>query len=258
MSYYYNQTIKKYIQMFGSLFSNYKIYHGEKEIRVPISYGFKSKMYLDKTQNVEESVRPGEIQLPRFSYTLNSIESDIERRSQQMVKLYDNSDENNINYIMLQKPFDLNFDLFLWTKYENDAYQILEQILFNFSPNKIYSTNIFPDMSYRWNITLLLNDNSNETENMEFGEDNTLKEVKWRFNFTLKGLLFSNTFIENLIKIVTVNYKGYDENDEIDPEKIYEEEIYEVNPFDSLETDDYNIKLTKTIGDRTYITFIEK
>jgi len=256
-TYYYNETIKKYIKIFGALFSNWKIKHGTNEIRVPIVYGNKSKIYQEHKQNTSNE-RPGEILLPVMSYRLNGIESDIERRTQP-VNIYDNSTINNIDYIKSPKPINLNFDLYIWTKYENDMYQLLEQLIVNFSPKKIVSINIFPDMNFRWDMLMTLNDNTDETENYEYGEENTLKEMKWRLSFTVKGYLFSNTFKENLIKMVTTNYKGYDDdNGEIDSEKIIQEEIYEVNPFSSLEIDDYNIKLTKTINDKTYITFIEK
>lgn len=256
-THFYNETIKKYIKIFGALFSNWKIKHGTNEIRVPIVYGNKSKIYQEHKQNVSEDERPGEILLPVMSYRLSSIESDLERRTQP-VNIYDNSATNNIDYIHAPKPVDLNFDLYIWTKYENDMYQLLEQFFINFSPKKIITINIFPDMTYRWDMLMILNDNSDETENYEYGEDNTLKEMKWRLSFTIKGYLFSDTFKENLIKIVTANYKGYDDEGEIDSEKILQEEIYEVNPFSSLEDDNYNIKLTKTINDKTYITFIEK
>lgn len=258
-TYYYNETLKKYIKIFGALFSNYKIYHGEKEIRIPIVYGHKSKMYVDKIQNSfdEDKQRPGEILLPVMSYRLTNIEFDIERKTPN-TKIYDNSAENDIDFIFMPKPFNLNFELYVWTKYENDMYQILEQLLYCFSSKIIISTNIFPSMSIYWDMIMILNDNTDETENYEYGQDNTLKEMKWRLNFTIKGFLFSNTIKEKLIKKVTVNYKEYDKNNEIDPESILQEEIYEVNPFDSLEEDDYNIKLTKTINNKIYITFMGK
>jgi hypothetical protein len=258
--YFYNESLKKYIKIFGALFSNYKIYHDNKEIRVQIVYGNKSKIYVDKTQNAFHEIptqRPGEILLPLMSYQLSSIVFDLERKVPNN-KLYNNSNENTIDYVYMPKPFNINFELFLWTKYENDMYQLLEQILYNHCTKIIISTNLFPTMSFKWDLPIILNNNLNDNHIMEYGQDNTLKEMKWKLDFTVKGYLFSNTFNENLIKIVTANYKGYDDSGEIDPDKIYQEEIYEVNPFESEEDDDWNIKLTKTIGDKTYITFIPK
>ena len=78
--YFYNQTLKKTVAVFGTVFNNIKILKpgGDKTyMRVPLAYGsrkkFLARIQTDLTGPESTSVA---IKLPRMSFEISNIELD--------------------------------------------------------------------------------------------------------------------------------------------------------------------------------------
>ena len=76
-NYFYNQTTRKYVAIFGTYFNQLKIKRTidsttEQEMIVPISYSPFQKVLARITQDASLD-RPAAITLPRMSFELNSM-----------------------------------------------------------------------------------------------------------------------------------------------------------------------------------------
>ena len=84
---FYNQTVKKAVSVFGTLFNNIKIVKpGKAEIRVPIAYGPAQK-FLTRLQDAGADTDRIALKLPRMSFEINSMEYDAERALNKMNKV---------------------------------------------------------------------------------------------------------------------------------------------------------------------------
>ena len=74
---FYNQTLKKSVAVFGTLFNNLKVRKtGQGEVRVPLAYGPRSKFLarIKQDNNLEDQKLA--IKLPRMSFEITSIDRD--------------------------------------------------------------------------------------------------------------------------------------------------------------------------------------
>ena len=145
--YFYNETMKTAVAVFGSIFDNIVIKRKDgKVIPVPISYGPRTK-WLEAQKELDRNEEIVEKLLPRMSYEMVAMQYDPGRKltnKQQTVRTPDNSK------IARQKtqtpvPYTLDFSLYIQTKNLNDGWQIIEQILPFFTPAYTVRVNHFPN-----------------------------------------------------------------------------------------------------------------
>ena len=150
--YFYHSKTKKAVAIFGRLFNNLYVLRANSagqvisQIKVPLAYAPKNK-FLDRIRSNPSLTDDTEvaIKLPRMSFEITSIAYDAAR---QLAK------EGNFNTTSLagttnkrQKfftpvPYSINFQLNAYAKSQDDALQIVEQILPTFNPQ--YSITIKP------------------------------------------------------------------------------------------------------------------
>ena len=139
-SYYYNQQLKKALIVFANLFSNLRVRTGLNacgemdEIIVPIHYGagdrVASAIATGNTQNKLHS-------LPIMSCYMSGIELAPERKhGHGIVDRRSYLEQggvfpNDVKFIrrVMPTPYNLNFDLSIYTSNTDQAYQILEQLM---------------------------------------------------------------------------------------------------------------------------------
>ena len=74
---FYNQTLKKSVAVFGTIFNNLKIVKtGASETRVPLAYGPRSKFLARINQDSSLEDQKLAIKLPRMSFEITSIDFD--------------------------------------------------------------------------------------------------------------------------------------------------------------------------------------
>lgn len=151
-SHFYHERIRKSVAMFGSLFNNLYVIRKDStnkvisQVRVPLSYA-PSTSFLDRIRentdlNNDTKVA---IKLPRMSFEIISFQYDSQRQLQKMNNLNKGSG-NTRNKIYAYTPYIIGFQLNVYTKTQDDALQIVEQILPYFSPQ--YSLTIRPFADY--------------------------------------------------------------------------------------------------------------
>ena len=137
-TYFYNETIKRCVSVFGTMFNNiqYKKVKSDGTVLtspiVPLSYGPKQK-FLDRISeeaNLSDRNRSA-ISLPRMAFELTGFEYDVQRQQNKLIRSiksqYESDGKKGFQYS--PAPYNLNFTLSILTKNMNDALQIVEQIL---------------------------------------------------------------------------------------------------------------------------------
>ena len=206
---FYNESIRKLVIAFGTLFNDVNIvkYNSdgtEKEkIRVPISYGPKEKFIrrINNLSSISEDVNKTQITLPHIGFDITAVIYDVERATnklRQTSKSISNTKKSMYNEV----PYNIQFGLYVFSRYVEENLQIVEQILPYFNPN--------------FNVTLNLNSihskvdvpiNLNAVQIMEdyVGDFQTRRSVQSVFSFTAKSYVYGPVSTSKPIEGVTID-----------------------------------------------------
>jgi hypothetical protein len=215
-NYYYHSIIRKTIIAFGTLFNNIDIKHKDSnnniisQMKVPISYGPSQKFLAKITQQAQLN-KPIAITLPRMSFEMNSIAYDPTRKSSIVQTFKACSDGNNIKKVFMPVPYNIGFQLNILCKLNDDALQIIEQILPYFQPAFNVTLDLVESIGEKRDIPMIL-------ENISFQDDyegdfSTRRALIYTLSFTAKTYLFGSIAdsTDGLIRKVQVDlYTGTD------------------------------------------------
>jgi len=216
-NYFYNETTRKYVALFGTLFNQIKIERAKvdgtvvQDMIVPLSYGPAQK-FLARLQQDPNLNRKSAINLPRMSFEIMSMNYDPERKVGQTRKILKTTDEvtGQRNFTYVGAPYNLEFQLSIMTKYSEDAAKILEQIIPFFQPDFTQTVNLIPGID-PLDIPIILN--SVTTEELYEGSFEERRSVLYTLGFTMKGWYFGPQRKQKVIKFIDTNlYKGTDAN----------------------------------------------
>lgn len=153
-THFYHQRIRKSVAVFGTLFNNLYVLRKDSnnqvisQVKVPLSYGPKRK-FLDRIrQNADlDTDTKVAIKLPRMSFEIISITYDAQRQLQKTNNFTQAGSSANLrNKFYSFVPYTIGFQLSVYAKNQDDALQIVEQILPTFNPQ--YSLTIKPFTDY--------------------------------------------------------------------------------------------------------------
>jgi len=192
--YFYNEVFRSVIIGFGSLFNGIKIQHKDasddtfSEIQVPLAYGPTQK-FLARMQQEADLNRPVQITLPRMSFEFTGLTYDPSRKSTQMQTVINQTpDGANIKKNYMPVPYNMSFELVIYTKLNDDMLQIVEQILPYFQPHYNLSVNFLGNLKEKRDIAIQL-DNIVMSDDYE-GNFDTRRALIYTLNFTAKTYLF--------------------------------------------------------------------
>lgn len=188
---FYNGNIRKVIVAFGSLFSN--IYIDRKQgdsvagttvqrLQIPISYSNKEKwvVRIDSDPELDKNVYTT---LPRIAFEIVGYAYDSTRKLNKMNKI--NCIQGGTGKDMFTPvPYNINIQLYVLTKTQEDALQIIEQILPTFSPEYTLSINAIPEMNIIQDIPITLD--SIQVQDDYDGDFQTRRFVTHTLSFTAK------------------------------------------------------------------------
>lgn len=202
-SYFYNEGFKKAVSIFGSRFNDLYIKHESSDgvtsntVRVPIQYAPIQK-YLARLKKDADAGRNVQIQLPAMSFEILDIQKDANRALNRVNRLNQNG---NAAYVPV--PYDLFFQLNIYTINMEDSLKIIEQILPKFNPHMGIRAQLLNNITSTFDIPLEL---TNVTlEDTYEGDFLTRRMVIWRLDFTLKYLFFGPESTPTQIKFVKTN-----------------------------------------------------
>ena len=140
--YYYNGVIKKTVAVFGKLFSDIEVKKTTStgkiisSIKVPLAYGPKQKFLarIHQTPELEADDRV-QIKLPRMSFEIRDIEFDAASAlNRNNTQIFTHPDADMRRVARQSVPYNLIFELSVLSNTQEDAFQIIEQIIPHFRP----------------------------------------------------------------------------------------------------------------------------
>ena len=208
-TYFYHEIIRKTIISFGTLFNDIYIRHLAKdgtvsdESKVGLSYGPMQK-FLAKIQQQEDSTKSIAITLPRMSFEMTDISYDSTRKAG-VTQTFKASDGTNLKKVFMPVPYNIGFELNIFSKLNDDALQIIEQILPFFQPSFNLSVDLVSSIGEKRDIPIVL-DSINFQDDYE-GSFETRRALIYTLRFTAKTYLFGPIAdsTEGLIRKVQVD-----------------------------------------------------
>ena len=209
-TYYYHEIIRKTIVSFWTLFNAISIRHDDKsgntysELKVPLAYG-PSQKFLARLEQQADLNKPVGITLPRMSFEMNNVSYDPTRKSG-VTQTFKASDGNNIKKVFMPVPYNIGFELNILAKLNDDALQIIEQILPYFQPSFNLTVDLIKSIGEKRDIPIVL-DSINFQDDYE-GDFSTRRALIYTLGFTAKTYLFGPIAESSsgLIKKVQVDY----------------------------------------------------
>jgi hypothetical protein len=187
---YYFATTRKAISVFGSLFRDVVIERTAEgsdvvvqTMKVPLSYSPKEKYIARTIQEPDIDGRAVGIVLPRMAFEIKGLQYDASRKL--------NTNTRNVNILNGQPatqfnpvPYNIDIDLYVYVKSQEDGLQIIEQILPFFTPVFNVTINSVPDMNITYDLPIILKNVSYE-DNYD-GDYTERREIIWTLSFTLQ------------------------------------------------------------------------
>jgi len=222
---FYHGIIRKSIVAFGRLFSN--IYIDRKEgdsvtgttiqrLQIPLAYAPKEKwlVRIEQDPNLENHTY---VSLPRMSFEIVGYSYDASRKVSRMQQIKCGDGTVSMGTMYTPVPYNVDLSLYVLTKTQEDALQIVEQILPTFTPEYTLTINAVPDMNVKLDIPIILNSVS-ATDEYD-GDFQTRRFVTHTLSFTMKTNLFGQISDRSVIDTV-ISKVGQNENFN-NPNRIY-------------------------------------
>ena len=205
--YFYNEIIRRTIIGFGTLFNGISVKTDNQEIRVPLAYGPTQKFLARLTQSPDLN-KATAITLPRMSFEFTGLTYDPARKvttTQQFTAKDPTTGEISKKQYM-PVPYNMQFELALMCKLNDDALQVTEQILPYFQPAYNLTIELVGAIKEKRDIPIVL-ENITMQDDYE-GDFSTRRVLLYTMRFTAKTYLFGpvSTATKDIIRKATVTY----------------------------------------------------
>jgi hypothetical protein len=193
--YFYHEILRKTVISFGSLFNNVVIKHTNNSdqtvsvIKVPLAYGPTQKFIARLNQSPNLS-KPIQITLPRMSFEFTGLTYDASRKATttQSFLVKSEVDGTDVKKVYLPVPYNMQFELSIMSKLNDDALQIVEQILPYFQPAYTLTVDLLDTINEKRDIPVIL-ENITMQDDYE-GDFTTRRVLIYTLRFTAKTYLF--------------------------------------------------------------------
>lgn len=154
-TYFYHERIRKAVATFGRLFNDIHVLRRDttgsqiyKQSKVPLAYAPRAK-FLERIRE-QEDLADGQrvaVKLPRMSFEIIGIAYDPTRQLQKTTVFSQAGSAASLRTkINAYTPYVISFQLSVYSKTQDDALQIVEQILPYFNPQ--YNVSLKPFANY--------------------------------------------------------------------------------------------------------------
>ena len=192
---FYNETIRKNIVAFGTLFNQITILRKDSNdnitnrIKVPILYGPKEKFIYRLTTETGVTYNTHiKSTFPKMGFEIINILYDPTRKLNRIFKKRNSTASYNES-TFIEIPYNINLNLYSFTRNLEDNLQIIEQVIPYFAPDFTVTIN-YNSLNEKVDVPIVLNDVST-SEDYE-GDFSTRRSVTSVFNFTMKTYVYGN------------------------------------------------------------------
>lgn len=220
-NHFYNETTRRYVAVFGTMFNDIEISRKTgntvtQTMKVPINYAPMQKILARLDQDLQ--LNAPAITLPRMSFEMTGMTYAPDRKLTSITKLVKASAaDGSMTSMFAPAPYDIEFQLNIMTKYNEDGTKIIEQILPYFKPDCTVSVKLIDALGTYFDIPIILN--SVSQEDTYEGDFESRRALIWTLNFTMKGYFFGPvstkkqiTFVDADIYPTTTVQSGADRN----------------------------------------------
>ena len=205
--YFYNEILRKTIISFGTLFNGITIKQDGSAVKVPLAYGPTQK-FLARLEQAPNLSQATQISLPRMSFEFTGLTYDSSRKvtTTQTIAVKNPDDGTDIKKVFMPVPYNMQFELAIMCKLNDDALQIVEQILPYFQPQYNLTINLVSLINEKKDVPVVL---ENITMQDEYEGDFTSRRVLYyTLRFTAKTYLFGpvTSASKDIIKTASVRY----------------------------------------------------
>ena len=208
---FYHEILRKTIISFGTLFNNITIQKKDASdtdfsvMKIPLSYGPTQK-FLARLEQSGDLNKSTAMSLPRMSFEFTGLTYDSSRKvtSTQKIAVKDPSTQKKVNKVFTPVPYNMQFELSIMSKLNDDALQIVEQILPFFQPAFNLSVELIDQIKEKRDIPIIL-ENITMQDDYE-GDYSTRRVLLYTLRFTAKTYLFGPVTRVEPIKQATLSY----------------------------------------------------
>ena len=205
--YFYNEILRKTIIGFGTLFNGLSVKQDGSVVKVPLAYGPTQKFLarLEQAPNLSQATA---ISLPRMSFEFTGLTYDSSRKvtTTQTIAVKNPDDGTDIKKVFMPVPYNMQFELSIMCKLNDDALQVVEQILPYFQPQYNLTINLVSLINEKKDVPVVL---ENITMDDQYEGDFTSRRVLlYTLRFTAKTYLFGpvTSASKDIIKTASVRY----------------------------------------------------
>jgi len=201
-THFYHQKVRKCVAIFGALFNNLYVVRPNSQVKVPLSYAPKEKFLARIRENPDLTTDTKvAIKLPRMSFEILSFSYDNQRQLTKVSNFKTSGTANtNRQKFFSPVPYNIQFQLNIYAKNQDDALQIVEQILPTFNPQ--YSLTIKPFAtefpSFKEDIPIIIN-------SLSFSDDfegtlDTRRTIVYTLDFEMKISFYGSISNSDIIR----------------------------------------------------------
>jgi hypothetical protein len=217
-NYFYNKHVRTAVAVFGSLFDDLHVLRtkasGEvlSQVKVPLSYAPKRDFIerLEQMTNGEEAERRVAVKLPRMSFEIVSMFYDAQRQLPKMNRFTLSSGDDNKRTLYTGTPYTMAFQLNVYAKTQDDALQVVEQILPYFAPQHTLSVKPFSDHPEHREDTPIILTGVNFQDDFE-GPIEQRRTIIYTLDFEMKMNFYGPEYEGSIIREVNTNLFTIDE-----------------------------------------------
>ena len=205
-NYFYHERVRRSVAIFGKVFNDIYVLRknssgaGISTIKVPLSYAPKNK-FLDRIRE-QADLASGQrvaLKLPRMSFEIVSYTYDSTRQLQKTSNfMQTGSTAAQRAKINAYVPYNITFQLNIYAKTQDDALQIVEQIMPYFAPQynlTMAPISAYPDLKEDVPITLQSVDFADDFE----GDVATRRTIIYTLTFEMKANFYGPIADKNVI-----------------------------------------------------------
>ncbi len=149
---FYHKRVRTCVALFGSMFDNINILRTASsgkvlsQVKVPLSYA-PARSFIERLEemtNGEEAERRVALKLPRMSFEIVSIVYDPSRQLPK-INSFISYGEDQQRRVYVGVPYTISFELHVYAKSQDDALQVVEQVIPYFAPQYTLTVKPFAD-----------------------------------------------------------------------------------------------------------------
>lgn len=209
---YYFGLTKKYISLFGAIFSDIQIVRSTSTgaqaqiLNVPISYSPKDKM-MARIKADPAIDREFAIQMPVMGFEIVNFQYDSSRKINTLGKTVKKTltpDKRLMSYQFNPVPYNLHINLYIFVKNNEDGMMIIEQILPSFPPNWTPTVELVPQLDIKYDVPIIYQ--GLVPEDNYAGDFKTRQSLVYTLSFLIKAQYFGPIIDQPVIKFANTTF----------------------------------------------------